>query len=397
MRFLVKTFDPARGTTGKAVVEAEAEAQACERCEADGLVPLSVRRAEAATPAFTAATRTDVRLLCKELSTLLAAGLNVVEAVDALASRESDERIRHVYARLATLLRQGQSFAGAVNAMTDAFPPLFRAAMQASDVTADVGPTLERFARFDEAMAALRTRLISSAIYPLVVVGFGLLVILFLLGYVVPRFASVYTDVATSMSTATRIVLAAGTLVDRMSGVIAVAFAGVGVMLFLGWRRGWITAGVLTLVQRIGWTQRLWRHYELSRLFRSMSLLLGGGYAVPRAMAVAEGVLLTHELKASMRQAAQLVTQGAPLSTALADAGIANAVDLRLVRAGERSATLPKILDTLGDVHHDAFSVRVERAARLAEPLLLMLVGGAIGGIVLLMYLPIFDLTGAVR
>ena len=136
--------------------------------------------------------RFDLVLFAQELHALIAAGLSVVEALEALSERASSDTYRAVLLRLLTHLREGQRLSGALGAQSHVFPPLFIGVIQAAEGTSDLPRSLERYIAYESRLQGLRHKITSAAIYPSILLGVGGAVALFLLGYVVPRFSSVY-------------------------------------------------------------------------------------------------------------------------------------------------------------------------------------------------------------
>lgn len=397
MPFEVRWFDRTRGMTERVTLEAASAAEVAALAAERGAVVLDVREVRHRPSRQKAP---PVSLFCTEVSTLLGAGLNIVEALEALARRSKsggrDGAVTDLYSPLLARLRGGQSFSAAVQSM-EAFPAVFRAAVQATDRAANIREGLDRYVAFDSAMSELRTKLVSAAVYPAVVVSFGVVVVLFLLGYVVPRFASVYTELPTQASVSTRWILGAGQALAAYRIELAVAAIAVCALTYLAWSRGALLAAALRAVGAVPQLRRTWNDYELARFYRAFGLLLAGGFPVVRALEESERGFSDLADRAKLRDATLAIRAGARVADSLRTAGLADEMEERLLSAGERSATLATIAQTIADIRQRRFGTAVERLTRIAEPVLLMVVGSSIGLIVLLMYLPIIDLATSVR
>jgi general secretion pathway protein F len=274
------------------------------------------------------------------------------------------------------------------------FPPLFRAAVRAGESSARLPDAFGRFAQYLEVMARLRQSVVSAAIYPLFVAGFGVLVLLFLLGYVVPRFAVAYEALPDGAGAPGLLLSTARFVAEQFQLVL---LAGIAALWGL-WR--WFAdprhrASLISRLLRIGPIADTVRAFHFARLYRSLSMMLDGGYTVPAALKLAMEVLRGTPWLDPLEKVAQRVDAGKALGESLAEGGFTNEITSRLVIAGDRSAQLAAMFDFAAEHYERELALRVERAARVLEPALLIVVAGAIGLIVLLMYMPIFDLATA--
>lgn len=401
MRLSAKVYDPERGERSIRTVEAAGREDARASLEAQGVVILSMRRAYNPLDWRSIVSRLrrskiDVRLLCVELSALLRAGLSLSEALESLASR-SDGRSAAVYGELVDRMLRGLPLSDAMEQSTQDFPQILVAAVRANERTGRIADALDEFARFESALRDLRRKAVSAAVYPLLVVGFGTLVALFLLGYVVPRFSAIYDDTAIQVSAATRLILFVGRGIDRhalaLFLVMMVAILAVIRTLSNAKVRRRLLASLLSRWPIASYA----RTFQLQRICQSLGMLMRGGYALPQALRLTGALASQPALQKSLRTATQAVEEGRSASNAWAEAGLGDLFARRILQAGERTGELSVGFDTLAATYARNIEVAMERSARLIEPALLMLVASLIGAIVVLMYMPIFDLAGTVQ
>jgi len=138
------------------------------------------------------------------------------------------------------------------------------------------------------------------------------------------------------------------------------------------------------------------RVYQLTRLYRTVGMLLGGGTPVTQALAMVSG-LLDHELQQRLDQAARSIREGQPISQSLDAHGLTTPVALRMLRVGERTGQMGQMMERIATFHEEELARWVERFTRVFEPLLMAAIGVVIGGIVVLMYFPIFELAGSMH
>lgn len=392
MRYLIRALDSNSYQVQEVAFDAPTESQARHWIEAQGLTPLSVRADRRLQ--FTRRKRFNVPLFVQELATLLAAGMTVVEAIDTLATkaREPDlTPLRMILSRLS----EGKALSNALEACGGSVPPILIAAVRASETTGQVGQALRDYLRYDGMVRALVRKTVSSAIYPVVVIGFGLLITLLLLGYVVPRFAGLYGDNLQGASAATKVLLAIASTLREQGVWVALLGACLLLLMVLSVYTGSLWRTVSPWLMKINKVHQLVRMFALARLYRGLEFLIRGGYSVPEALQLAVPIAQQGGLGAALEQARQRVTDGKLLSESLALEGLTDVVSERLLAVGERSGQIIPVLDALGGFYSVKLEDTIDRLSRIVEPLLLMLVGAFVGLIVLLMYMPIFDLAGS--
>jgi general secretion pathway protein F len=152
-------------------------------------------------------------LFCQELKVLLAAGIPLVDALETLAEREQKSRTGVVLERLVDLLRDGRTLADAMERISEAFPPLFSASVRASETSGEIIEALDRYLAYQGQVDAVRKKILSASVYPAMIIMFGGLVLLFMLGYVVPRFSAIYTNRGDAVSFASLMLLEWGQFV----------------------------------------------------------------------------------------------------------------------------------------------------------------------------------------
>jgi general secretion pathway protein F len=207
MRFEIRAYVGGRITSLR--VDATNREDALRQANAQALRPIDVR--ELGQGAWwewrDSGSRFETLLFVQELLALLEAGLSIIEAIETLQMREKQKSARNILARLARGLREGKSFANALESIPEVFPNLFVGIVRSSERTGDLPSALGRFIDYRRRSNGLRTKVINAAIYPLVLIVVAVGVILFLGGYVVPRFAAVYKGSGRSLPWASQLLL----------------------------------------------------------------------------------------------------------------------------------------------------------------------------------------------
>jgi general secretion pathway protein F len=382
----------AAGATQVLEVEAIDSAAAVRRAAELGLRVLAIEAAPASgTRAAVSGGAFSLLLFNQELLALLEAGLHLNEALQTLLAKAGPGTGGPLPALLAAL-STGRNFSDALADDGARFPAVYVAIVRAAERTGDLPRALSRFIAYQLQFDLIRKKLVAACIYPamLLVVGGG--VTLFLLGHVVPRFASVYVSAGREMPAASALLLALGTFLQQHALALLLGLAVLGGLTAWGLRRtGW-AAFWGTLLRLPGVAQRA-EQFRLARFYRAVGLLLSAGVALPRALGMVDGLLAPGQ-RARLHQARLLVEQGQPLTQALVSQGLASVVARSLLAVGERSGQLAEMLERSARFHDDELERWLDWASRLLEPLLMIFIGAVVGGVVLLLYLPIFELAG---
>ena len=395
MQFLVKTLKPDAGI-GITMLEATDRADAARLAAVQGHAVLSVARA----PLFQRlraprSSRFPLLLFSRELLSLLGSGITIVEAIETLAEKESGPYVRQVLQRIVAGMRQGRSFSATLEDEPRDFAPLYVATVRASERTGGLGEALGRYVDYATQLEVLRGRLVSAAIYPVLLVAVSALVILFLMGYVVPRFSHIYEDMGGDLPFMSRLLLLWGQAVERYWQLLLGAAAVLVVVLVRGGAR-MLVQSVIRLLWRFPAAGERMRVYQLARLYRTLGMLLRGGIAIVPALDMVAG-LLSAALQARLANATRDIREGNTISRSFEAGGLTTAVALRMLRVGERAGNMGEMMERIAAFHDEEMARWAEWATRLIGPLMMLLMGLLIGGIVILMYLPIFQLADSIQ
>jgi general secretion pathway protein F len=390
MRFVVRSLAPGASAVHEMSFEASTAADAQAQAIATGHAVLSVQAAGGGV----AGARFNLAWWCRELRTLLRSGMTVVEAIDTLAAGKHDAQRHQVHMALLAALQQGQSLSRAMRTV-GVFPAVLVAGVMSSERTSTLADALDDYLRYEELLERLRRQAVSAAIYPAVVVGLGAVIALFLLLFVIPRFSRMYVDRQSELSTATEFVLAVSRMLQQhLPWVVVFLLLAVAA---IGWtaRSGLLQRAFTRLIEANTELRHQADQFRLAKLYQSLALMIRGGYTVDEALVVGEGLNLGVRMQASVASAHADISRGRPASSAFAQAGLTDVVTERLLAVGERTGAFDGVLQTIADRHAERFSTFVERATRIVEPLLLLVVALVVGGIVVMMYMPVFDMANS--
>jgi general secretion pathway protein F len=316
--------------------------------------------------------------------------------METLAEKESHAPTREILTRIMGYMFEGRTFSYALEQVPSVFPALYAAMVRAAEHTGDLPVALARYVAYRTQIDQVRKKIVSASIYPVLLMGVGTLVVLFLMVYVVPRFSGVYEASGRSIPWLSQMLLEWGRLVHSYGTWLFAAALALAAGSVFGFSRmpvrRWL-AGRLWSMPAVGERMRI---YQLARLFRAVAMLLKGGIPIVSAFGMVRG-LLHPALRDQLDRAITAIREGQPTSQAMSANELTTPVALRLLRVGERSGNLGDMMEQVADFHDEELARWTEWFTRLFEPLLMTLIGLVIGVIVVLMYLPIFELAGAVQ
>jgi general secretion pathway protein F len=391
----------ANGNVQAISLNAADSVSACARAARDGMhvltcVPQSRPTSLTSNSQASENIRLDIANFSFELSSLLAAGLSVMEALKTLATKEGATQSRNAILDIVKGVSEGLPLSTALQQIPGRYPPLLIATVSASEQTGDLSTALRRYAEHQLTIRALRDKVVGSAVYPVLLLAVGCLVVLFLMTIVVPKFAVLIESTRHELPWTSQILMSWGRFAARHAWEIG--FGGLGLLIALfamgnhvlraGGKSAWIES-----VPLVGPAMRQFRH---AQLYRTTGMLVRGGIATPRALQLSSTLLGDADRK-RLNQAVQFIHEGRSLSNSLESAHLADSVASSMLVVAERTGSLADILERIAQFHESRLQRSVEMTSRLFEPLLMIFIGLVVGAIVVLMYLPIFDLASSLQ
>ncbi|AZL68896.1 MULTISPECIES: type II secretion system F family protein [Pseudomonas] len=396
MRYQLKAL----GSQGVVQLQVEAEdlEQARRQAEDQGLRVLSARSMGLGLRAlpWRRAPAFDLVLFSQELTTLLNAGLPLIDALESLAEKSPAGGARKTLEQLVRQLYEGRSLSQALAQQPRVFPTLYVALVQSSERTGALGDALTRYIGYRQRLDLVRQKLVGASVYPLLLLLVGGGVVLFLLGYVVPRFSLVFEGMGTELPWLSRVLMQIGLFLHAQQLPLGLGTLGAITLLVTLRRHPAVRRWASRQLRRVPALHQRLVMYELARFYRSLGILLQGGIPILTALGMARG-LLGSAAAEGLEQASRRVAEGLPLSDALEAGQLVTPVSLRLLRAGEQSGNLGEMLERCADFHDQEIGRWVEWFVKLFEPLLMTFIGLLIGLIVILMYMPIFELASSIH
>lgn len=391
-----------KSTTG--LLEADNARAARAQLRAQALVPLEVTQVAAAgTPGqglrFTTRvfSTTGLAVWTRQLAGLVGSGLPLERALTALSDEAEDPRQRELVAHLRSEVNAGSPFARALGSAEREFDDVYRGVVAAGEQSGALGQVLERLADDLEERQALKAKLIGATLYPAIVSVIALVIVIFLVTYVVPQVASVFTSSKRALPALTVAMLAISGFLRSYGWLLLLAVgAGVGTVLLMlrnpsfreRFDAGWLN---LPLIGRLA------RGYNAARFAGTLAMLAGAGVPILKALQAAAETLSNQAMRSDALDALVRVREGAPLASALAGKKRFPGLLAMFARLGEQTGQLPEMLDRAAKQLATEVQRRALQMATILEPLLIVAMGAVVMLIVLAVLLPIIQLNTWVK
>jgi len=390
------------GATERGVVEADSERAAKTQLRAQSLIPLKLALMAQDKPRLAgdvvlwqarAFSRTDLVVWTRQLASLLGAGLPLERALSALSDEAPTPAQRDLVAQVRAEVNAGAPLAQALAQHPREFDNLYTAVIEAGEQSGRLGAVLLQLAKDQESAHAMRSKLLAASLYPAIVSGVALLIVLFLLAYVVPQVAQVFTSSQRSLPALTVAMLFISEVVQAtwLAGLVLLLAGMVVLRLLLrqtafrlAYDQAWLKLPLLG---------RLSLGYNAARFASTLALLVGAGVPILKALQTAAHTLSNMALREHAMQAIDLVREGAPLASALAQNKRLPGVLSMFARLGEQTGQLPQMLAHAAEHLGEEVQRRAMQLATVLEPLLIVTMGLVVMLIVLAVMLPIIELN----
>ena len=393
-----------QGQTRRGVLEADTAHAARSQLRAQEWVPLKVDPVQHTRSGLNTViweskvfNHTALTIWTRQLSGLVSAGLPLERALAALSDEADSPRQRDLVSALRTEVNAGAPFAKALAQHPREFNAIYTAVVGAGEQSGQLGLVLERLASDLEEQHQLRNKLMAAGLYPAIVSAVALTIVLFLLAYVVPQVAQVFSNNQQQLPTLTRVMLSISAWVQSywLAGLVLIGVAAGGLRIAL-------RQPALRIRFDAAWLQlpligRLARGYNAARFANTLAMLTLAGVPILKALQTAADTLSNTALQRDAQEAWVLVREGAPLATALAQHPRFPRLLAMFSRLGEQTGTLPSMMQRAAQQLSDDVQRRALQLATVLEPLLIVAMGAVVMLIVLAVMLPIIQLNQWVR
>ena len=329
----------------------------------------------------------------QQLVTLIKAGLPILRSLDLLIPRVQNTHFRALLDDIRERVKSGAMLSEAFEAQGE-FSPVYTASLYAGEKSGNLEEVIQRYINYQKVSTAVRKKVISAMVYPLVLVGLVTTMLSFILTYVIPKFQDLYESLNAQLPAPTRFIISLSQGL-RSSLVILVPALVIAYLFLRVWLRSAAGRRIID-----GWKLKapifgdVWLKFSLARLARTLSTLLAGGIPAVQALETSTQATSNQRINDAILEAAQGVREGKSIAKSLEETALFPALVIEMVEVGESTGALVHMLASVADFFDDEVNTRVATLLTLIEPAILVFMGGFIAFIMVALYLPVFSLAG---
>jgi len=333
----------------------------------------------------------DFLVFNQQFNTLIKAGLPILKALDLLSERAASAQLRPILGEVRQRVRDGALLSEAMAAQ-GSFPPVYVTVISAGERSGNLTGVLEQYIAYLRVSTGFRSGLITTLIYPSVLVATALLVVTYVVTYAMPRFAELYHELNVPLPAPTQILLAIALPLRTYFLVFIVVMALVAISILL-WTRS--RAGALAidrLKPRLPILGEVWLKSQIAQFARTLSTLLAGGTPLVPALHTASAAIGSPLISTSVDSAADRVKEGKSLHASLAEAQLVPQLALEMIEVGEASGSLAAMLTSVAEFYEEEVGIRLQRTLTWIPIVILVVMAIVVGFILIALYLPMFSL-----
>ena len=388
--------------TIRGVIEAESEPDAVSKLTKIGYFPLSLKQDESGVSdkGFLGKWKLsgkDKVVFSNQLSTLVESGVNIIKAVNIISEQTPNRRLKAILKDVTEKIKNGSSLSNSLAAYPQVFPPLYTALIHTGESSGNISDVLKKLAEFYEKEEEFNNSLLASLTYPIIVICVSIITVVVLLIFVIPRLVSMFEDMGQVLPLPTRALIAVSSFLrDYWWGIAAIAACVIIIMrrIYNSYQGRFIWDDAVLKLPVAG---VIVSKSELSRLTRTLSLLLSSGIPITDALDKSVAVVNNKILKREVERLREEINSGANLSDSLKASRFFPAFIVSIITIGEETGTLSKSLSRIADDYERDVERILKAGIRLLEPAIILIMGLIVGFIVVSMLLPIFQINLIVK
>jgi type IV pilus assembly protein PilC len=339
----------------------------------------------------------EMAIFTRQFSTMIDAGLPLVQCLNILAEQSESKNLRDVTGKVARSVEQGSTLADALRRNPRTFDDLFVNLVEVGETGGILDTVFQRLAAYIEKAAALKRKVKSAMIYPSSIIGVAFLVVIFMLTFVIPTFTKMFKDLGADLPVPTLVVVWLSEFVRNyilliIAGVIGCVFA---LRAYYRTEKGRSTIDALLLKLPVIGT--LIRKVAVARFTRTLGTLVSSGVPILEGLRITARTAGNRVVEKAVMQCRAAVTAGKTLAEPLKASGVFPPMVIQMISVGEQTGALDAMLSKIADFYDDEVDTAVGALTALLEPVMIVVLGVIIGGLVVAMYLPIFKLVTLVK
>jgi type IV pilus assembly protein PilC len=320
-----------------------------------------------------------------------------VRSFEILLERQKSPTLRRVLADVRQRVNSGSSISEAFQAEGDLFPRLYWTSLKAGEKSGEIETVLRRYLKYQKTVIAMSRKVVSTLVYPAILIVLSVGLIAILMTYVIPRFTEFFTDFNAELPLLTVVVLA---IANFMRSNILIILGAIVLVGFFANRWAKTSAGRTRLdamALRVPILGGIFRRFAITQFTRSLGTLLGGGTPLVPALENSSEAIGNRAVSRRVQEVVPKVREGRELWKTLEETGIFTDLTIEMIKVGEASGALEEMLASVSEFYEEEIDLLLARVISFVEPAILVLMGGVIVTILLSVYLPMFRLMSAIK
>ncbi|PYM48441.1 MAG: pilus assembly protein PilC [Candidatus Rokuibacteriota bacterium] len=339
----------------------------------------------------------EMAIFTRQFSTMIDAGLPLVQCLNILAEQSESKNLRDVTGRVARSVEQGSTLADSLRRHPRAFDDLFTNMVEVGESGGILDVVFQRLAAYIEKAAALKRKVKGAMIYPASIISVAFLVVIFMLTFVIPTFTKMFKDLGADLPLPTQVVVWLSEFVRTYILLIIAAVFGCVFALRAYYRTEKGQATIDALLLKVPVMGTLIRKVAVARFTRTLGTLVSSGVPILEGLRITARTAGNKVVEKAVLQCRAAVTAGKTLAEPLKASGVFPPMVIQMISVGEQTGALDAMLSKIADFYDDEVDVAVSSMTALLEPIMIVVLGVLIGGLVVAMYLPIFKLVTLVK
>jgi type IV pilus assembly protein PilC len=339
-------------------------------------------------------TQKDIVVFTRQLATMISAGLALVQCIEILAKQQDNPTFKKVLIQIQTDVESGTTFADSMRKHPKAFDTLYCNMIEAGETAGILDTILNRLATYIEKAQALKRKVKGAMTYPVIVIGISIVILGVILVFVIPVFESMFADMDATLPAPTQLVVS---MSDFVKNNIVIAIPILGILIFLFSRIYKTEKGRAKIDQfalQLPLIGSLLRKVAVAKFCRTLGTLLQSGVPILESLQVVARTAGNMVIERAVLRSAESIAEGRPLAEPLDESGVFPNLVVQMIDVGESVGALDAMLAKISDFYDEEVDQAVENLTAAIEPLMIVGLGGMIGGIIVAMYLPIFQMAG---
>jgi type IV pilus assembly protein PilC len=339
----------------------------------------------------------EMAIFTRQFSTMIDAGLPLVQCLNILAEQSESKNLRDVTGRVARSVEQGSTLADSLRRHPRTFDDLFTNMVEVGESGGILDVVFQRLAAYIEKAAALKRKVKGAMIYPASIMGVAALVVIFMLTFVIPTFTKMFKDLGADLPLPTQVVVWLSEFVRTYILLIIAAIVGCVFALRAYYRTEKGQSTIDALLLKVPVMGSLIRKVAVARFTRTLGTLVSSGVPILEGLRITARTAGNKVVEKAVLQCRAAVTAGKTLAEPLKASGVFPPMVIQMISVGEQTGALDAMLSKIADFYDDEVDTAVSAMTALLEPIMIVVLGVLIGGLVVAMYLPIFKLVTLVK